>query len=270
MEVSIATSFNYKISFEKQIELLKLYNYHYISLGTNYEHCGLLNNDINKTKELLQNNSINIDSIHGYNLDKSDTLEINQMIIEKAILLQVPIIVLHCSSFMINPDTIEDRKKSILKKIPWFEKSYYNNGIRFAFENVMPGITTELLKYILDKTNEEIFGFCYDSAHDQINGPNTFELLKNYKKKLIKVHLSDRIKEFVDHVIPGEGFIDFNEIETLIAQSEYNSPLLMEVMMEHSKYKDENMFLKITKDQGEKINNSIMKKRHSKNGQNCT
>jgi sugar phosphate isomerase/epimerase len=76
----------------------------------------------------------------------------------------------------------------------------------------MPGITADLLKYTLDNSNDKIFGFCYDSSHNQIAGPNNFNLLSDYKEKLFAIYLPDRIKEFVDHAIPGEGFINFSEI----------------------------------------------------------
>ena len=55
--------------------------------------------------------------------------------------------------------------------------------------------------------------------------------------------MSDRIKEFVDHVIPGEGFIHFDEIIPLLRESTFEGVVLMEVEMTHSKYKDVNEFL---------------------------
>jgi sugar phosphate isomerase/epimerase len=269
MEISISTSFNYSISIYEQVKLLKKHKINYISLGTDYKHSGIINNDgIKGLIELLKTNNVRIDTIHGYNLDKVDTIEVNEKIFESANKLSVPIVVLHCSSFMIKENTFEDRKIDILNKIKVLESFYDKYGIRIAFENLMPGITTDLLKYALDNTNGKIFGFCYDSAHDQIDGPNPFDLLRDNREKIIALHLSDRIKEFVDHVVPGEGFIDFNEIIKILSKTKYNSPLLMEVMMNHSKYKDPEIFLEKTIENGQKIIDSINQMRNIKDGQN--
>ena len=64
------------------------------------------------------------------------------------------------------------------------------------------------------------------------------------KDRLIAVHISDRIKEFMDHVVPGEGFIDFDAIAEVLQKVGYERPLLMEVEMTHSKYKDVEVFLR--------------------------
>jgi sugar phosphate isomerase/epimerase len=100
-------------------------------------------------------------------------------------------------------------------------------------------LLNEYLKFL----NHELVGICYDSSHDQIDGPREFSFLEMNKSKVIKVHISDRIKEFVDHVIPGEGFIDFESIVRYLKQSAFELPLLLEVMMTHSKYKDTEIFL---------------------------
>lgn len=92
--------------------------------------------------------------------------------------------------------------------------------------------------------NSDYIGFCYDSSHDQIDGPRNMELLCRQSNNLTAVHLSDRIREFVDHVIPGEGFINFDEILPLLKQAGFDGPILMEVEMTHSKYKNIKEFLK--------------------------
>lgn len=263
--VSLSTSFDYNIPIALQIGMIKNNGFTHISFGGNYDHSGIIdNNKIINVIKLLDDNDLGVDTIHGYILDKPDSLEINKKIVNSSIILKVPIIVLHCSSFIIKNDTFEDRKKDIMKKIPVLKSWYEKYGVKFAFENLMPGITTDLTRFVLDVTDQNIFGFCYDSSHDQIDGPNSFDLLMDYKERLFTVHISDRIKEFVDHVIPGEGFIDFNSICKIIGESKYDSPLLMEVMMEHSKYKDKNVFLNKAYENAKEINRKIKEYRIKK------
>jgi len=86
-------------------------------------------------------------------------------------------------------------------------------------------------------------GFCFDSSHDQIDGPRTMSLLKDLSDRLLAVHISDRIREFVDHVLPGEGFIDFEEMVPILKESPFKGSLLFEVEVTHSQYKEADDFL---------------------------
>jgi hypothetical protein len=43
--------------------------------------------------------------------------------------------------------------------------------VTFALENVMLGPATTLVQTVLPHLPPASFGFCYDSAHDQIDGP---------------------------------------------------------------------------------------------------
>ena len=63
-----------------------------------------------------------------------------------------------------------------------------------AIENLHPEASTEVVKRALNELDREIFGLCYDSAHDQVNGPRDFDLLEEFGDGVIAVHLSDRIK----------------------------------------------------------------------------
>lgn len=71
------------------------------------------------------------------------------------------------------------------------------------------------------------------------------------------VYLFDRICEFVDHVIPGEGFIDFEQITKIFHSANPSFPLLMEVMTEHSKYKKADELLSVTYKEALKLYENI-------------
>jgi sugar phosphate isomerase/epimerase len=117
--------------------------------------------------------------------------------------------------------------------------------VRLALENVLPGPATELIRRALGMLDPIWFGFCYDSSHDQIGGPHAMHLLAQLRHRLIAVQLSDRIREIVDHVIPGEGFIHFQEVCAELAHAQYDRPLLLEVSTTHSAVKEPREFLRI-------------------------
>lgn len=74
--------------------------------------------------------------------------------------------------------------------------------------------------------------------------------LHDMKDHLFAVHLSDRIKEFVDHVIPSEGFVEWYDLCRMLKESNMSFPLLLEVMTTHSSEKEPEKFLKLAYEQG--------------------
>jgi hypothetical protein len=53
-----------------------------------------------------------------------------------------------------------------------------------------------------------------------------------------------RIKAHVDHVIPGEGFINWSAMCHKLRLAHYTGPILMEVMTAHSRFQDPALFLR--------------------------
>lgn len=245
--ISITTGFNYALPINKQLKLIGQTGFSHVSIGCNYDHSGILDKKrLHNLKLEIQNNHLQVDTIHGYDLDRDDTIEINKKIAMAAVALGAKVVVVHCSAFMFDESELEYKRKkvkTILDSLKQIAKEY---KIQFAFENVVPGIPTDLCEEMIAYAHCDEIGFCYDSSHDQIDGPRPMNLLERQKNNLLALHISDRIKEFVDHVIPGEGFIDFNKICELIKLSGYQRPLMMEVETTHSKFKDSEEFLKMT------------------------
>jgi sugar phosphate isomerase/epimerase len=130
-------------------------------------------------------------------------------------------------------------------------------GIVLAIENVRPGPATDLVRLSLAELDTPSFGFCYDSAHDQIDGPRPFTLLDELGHRLKAVHLSDRVREFVDHVPPGDGWIDWVALTAAIRATPFAGPLLFEVMVLHSTEKDPERLLRLVHERGSALYNQI-------------
>lgn len=243
--ISISTCFDYNIPLEKQMQYVAEAGFTHISLGSNLEHSRLL--EIGRTSEIksaLENNNLGIDTIHfSQALNTSDCLPKMEKTMLAANELNCPVIVAHCSSFM-GKETLDESNIKLLKNsIAELEKLCLRYNTKVALENLCPGRATAVLEEMLALANSDYIGFCYDSSHDQIDGPRPMELLKKWKHRLIAVHISDRIKPFTDHVTIGEGFIDFNEMLGILKTVDIQFPLLLEVMKKYSFYKDTKEFL---------------------------
>ena len=63
------------------------------------------------------------------------------------------------------------------------------------------------------------------------------------RTRLVAVHLSDRVRDLVDHVLPGDGFIDWPPVAALLRESTFGGPILLEVATTHSRVKEPRLFL---------------------------
>jgi len=250
-QISISTCFDYSLPIEKQIPLIAGAGFTHISLGNNRSHCNfLLKEERYRLIELVNEYSLSIDTLHGPDADKPDVIVELAQIAEAAIELNAPVIVLHGGPFEFDENELNKRFLELRKVCREIEIISKGTGVTFALENVLPGSATELVRRTLLELNSANIGFCYDSSHDQIGGPNPFDLLVELKDRLVAVHLSDRIKEFVDHVIPGEGFIEWEKLCPVLKASNTTFPLLFEVMTKHSSEKEPVKFLRSAFKQG--------------------
>lgn len=132
----------------------------------------------------------------------------------------------------------------------------YRSRVRLL-ENLVPGPPTEMTRIAILESDPAAIGFCYDSSHDQIGGPKKFDLLLGLRDRLVAVHLSDRVREFVDHVIPGEGFVDWSKLCPILASASMTFPLLLEVMTANSVEKDPFRFLRLAFKSGRELYHRI-------------
>lgn len=193
-----------------------------------------------------------MDSIHGIRLDLPGAHSSLTTIAEAAASLDVPVIVVHASSFDFDRSEFDERLEVVLNTCEALALAE-DTGVRFALENVLPGPATELVSSALERLPCEHFGFCYDSSHDQIGGPKPFTLLDVLGARLLALHLSDRIRDHVDHVVPGEGFIDWEKLWEKIRRSAYVGPVSLEVLMNFSGFKDQVEFLRQACRQAERL-----------------
>ena len=244
-KTSIATSFQYDIPIAEQLAMIAQARFSHVSLGARPEHSGYL--DTRRRRELkarLSEHGLAVDTIHAQVL--ADPTEVAQALatVEAAADLGTPCVVAHVGPFDCSPEGFEERLTSVLSACNALVPMAKGTGIVFALENVMPGPATDLVRRALQALEPGVFGLCYDSSHDQIDGPRPFDLIDEFKNRIFAVHLSDRIRPHVDHVLPGEGFIAWPEMCAKLCWAQYSGPILMEVMMTHSRFQETAEFLR--------------------------
>ncbi|MBN1430568.1 MAG: sugar phosphate isomerase/epimerase [Anaerolineae bacterium] len=246
--LSISTCFDYTIPIEKQIPVIAAAGFSHVSLGGTVEHSGYQTASGRKRlKNLIRENGLAIDTLHApCCMDLPDSSRQLAEVASAAAEIDIPVVVVHAGPFEIEGSDPTDLFKRVLQTGSYLETVSRETGVIFAVENVLPGPATDLVLDVVSQLDPACFGFCYDSSHEQIDGPNPFDLLPSFSGRLLAIHLSDRIAAYVDHVPPGEGFIDWNGLVQALRQTQYANPLLFEVAVTHSAVKEMEQFLALT------------------------
>lgn len=244
-KISIVSCFDYDTPLEEQMKYVANAGFTHISLGSHLEHSKLFEDGrVQQIKKALTQNNLKIDTIHfsqslstdGWQCVMNKTMQIANE-------LDCPVIVAHCTSFMAKEIQSEADIERLKLSISDLDLLCKKHKIKVALENLCIGKPTEILEQMLEFTDCEYIGFCYDSSHDQVDGPRPMTLLEKWKHRLMAVHISDRIKPFTDHVTIGEGFINFDEMTTILKMADFEFPFLLEMMKTYSQYKDTEEFL---------------------------
>jgi len=104
-------------------------------------------------------------------------------------------------------------------------------GVRIAVENLTAAPMDRILEmfgHLFDRHPQEVVGLCYDCGHAELAEPGGFRILEQFGDRLIATHLHDNRSVKDDHLLPGDGNIDFDRLIALIAATPYEPPLTFE------------------------------------------
>jgi inosose dehydratase len=105
--------------------------------------------------------------------------------------------------------------------------------------------TTEEIEKLMEMTDSELVSLLFDTGHLVFSGENPIYILKKYLPRIKHVHLKDIRQEVVDKVkeqdlsflqavkegaftVPGDGVIEFDEVFTILAGSDYEGWFVVE------------------------------------------
>ena len=144
--------------------------------------------------------------------------------------------------------------------------------VRVCLENLLgtPNcFQVEQFDLLFERYDSDFLGFCFDTGHGNITGDYPFELLERYLDRLFSVHLSDNhglrsqdcwnvdseMTKCDEHLIPFEGFLDWDRFAEIVAKSSYELPIVLEVS---NKRRDNKSYLAACLEAGNRITESIL------------
>lgn len=103
-------------------------------------------------------------------------------------------------------------------------------GVNLALENLRK---PEYLDYVYERTDSGRLKFCYDSGHENCYSKGT-DLLHKHAARLCALHLHDNDGTSDQHLLPGDGTVDWKHIKTALVEADYRGNLTLEVTNEFS------------------------------------
>jgi sugar phosphate isomerase/epimerase len=261
--ISIGTTFNYDITLEKQLPMIKDAGFSHVSLGERVEHSGYLTSAGQQgVQRLLEKNDLEVCSIHspfGRNIDISspdcataeNTILVYEKCIDTAVLVEARVVIFHPTAYMRFED-LNNRKKRIVDNVRRLLEHIGGAPVSLAVENESSAPPNEILGYSLDAIADHKYGFCYDSSHDNL-ADRPLALLKHYGHRLLTTHISDNRGEQDDHMLPYEGTFPWRDFCRLFSRIDFEGILLLEVEMRESAFKKPEEFLKETFARGQRL-----------------
>jgi len=90
------------------------------------------------------------------------------------------------------------------------------NGLKVAIENVFER-NPDNLRFLLSKLPSELFGFCFDPGHANLFTEVEMKVwLESLGERLFEMHIHDNKGKYDDHLPPGDGNIQYEEIFNMV------------------------------------------------------
>jgi sugar phosphate isomerase/epimerase len=268
--ISIGTTFNYDITLEKQLPMIKSAGFSHVSLGARIEHSRYLTLQGQKSiRQLLEENDLEVCSLHtpfGRDIDisspadetKRNTIMIYSKCIDAALALGARVVIFHPTAYM-RFDHLGARKGRIVENVGRLLDHIGHAPVRLAIENERFEQPNAILISSLEAVPDPRYGFCYDSSHDNLTA-RPLTLLQKFGHRLLTTHISDNRGKDDDHMLPYEGSFQWNDFCKVFSNLHFGGVFLLEVEMRESSFKTPQEFLKEAFTRGHKLLNTCHKK----------
>lgn len=123
-----------------------------------------------------------------------------------------------------NNDAILEYNLRYYKNLIPYAEEY---GVKIAIENIHSHITKtpEVLLWLLDALDNEVFTVCCDVGHDQIAGNDPAQTIRKLGSRIGCTHIHDNDGTHDTHTLPYYGVIDWEKVMQALAEVGYTGNL---------------------------------------------
>jgi protein FrlC len=248
MKSSLSTFVYYRYSLIEAIKRTKLLGFDGVEIWGGRPHAyweDMTDERIAEVKRVLAELSLKISNFipaqfrYPTNLAATDELirqgSVNYIKrnIEVAEKLESPFVSL-CPGFSLYGDTKEEAYQAMLKSFK--EIHDFTKGMKIklilepahAMETDLVLTTDDGMK-VVDYFGKDKMGLCLDTGHLFVNKENLSDVVKKVKDYTVHWHIDDNFGTNDDHLVPGDGKIDFNVFLENLKKSKYSGFLAVEL-----------------------------------------
>ena len=193
-------------------------------------------------KTLLRRTGIRVASIHAKSAEEYDFSAIDERrwrravagfgeSLDTAVDLDASIIVVHASGEPIEAAERTRRLAQAKRALVAFQPLCKKAGRRIAVE-LLPRTclanTVEELLELIDGLDEDTFGVCLDINHLMARHATLSNEVRRLADRLIATHLSDYHGVDEQHLMPGNGILDWEAFMSALAEIDYAGPFNLE------------------------------------------
>ena len=151
------------------------------------------------------------------------------------------------------PKMNDEEWRNYCKKISEIGKYLEDQGMPLAYHHHMGTVieTQQDTERLLENTSAQV-KLILDTGHMLFAGGNSIELANNFKERIIHVHCKDMRKKVLEKslkedfsfrkaflegafTVPGDGFINYEPLLTLLKKNDYNGWLVVEAEQDPAK-----------------------------------
>ncbi len=233
----ISTTLDYTVAIRAQVDFIAGAGFDFISMGADLKHSRFTEPQLFRaTLDYVRDKGLFIESAHApfgdnYDLAHADTemrktaIAILESFCGQCADYDIPIVIVHPHHyFSDSPDECLERASDSIKRL----LAVKPQGVQIALENLPGAPSARIFAQLMERFEASQCGFCYDSSHENISG-RPFQLLEKYYNRLTTCHLSDNHGERDEHLIPGDGTIEWPQIRKFVEMAENMKNILFEV-----------------------------------------
>ncbi len=129
------------------------------------------------------------------------------------------------------PGKREEQYEVLVDRVNLLVKVAKDYGVTIAIEpepDLIISNTREAL-FLLEEIGSSYLTINFDIGHSYITGENIVDSIKNIKNYLSGIHLDDMKGKKHEHLIPGDGEIDFRKVFNVLQDIHYNGYLVVDL-----------------------------------------
>lgn len=137
-----------------------------------------------------------------------------------------------------HPEEVWDMNEKFLAELADYAKDH---GVTVCLENMpfplFPIATAEHCVNMVDKLNRENLKICLDTGHAAIfEGSDVARAVRTIGQRLEAVHIHDNMGREDEHLIPGDGIIDWDGLANALKEVSFNKVISLETSPKHKQY----------------------------------